>query len=114
MGKLEEIILRRLQSHMVGESGLSENQFGFRKGRSTVDAIQAVMDIATKARRGTSKRKGFYALTSIGIRNAFNTAMWNSCIDAMVRKKVLDYLLRMIDEYLSDGWVIYESDKCSL
>ena len=40
MGKLlDEMILQRLQGHMVGENGLSENQFGFRKGRSTVDAI---------------------------------------------------------------------------
>ena len=59
MGKLlEEMILQRLQGHMVRENGLSENQFGFRKGRSTVNAIQAVVDIATKARRGTGKRKG--------------------------------------------------------
>ena len=115
MGKLlEEMILQRLQGHMVGESGLSENQFGFRKGRSTVDAIQAVVDIATMARGGTGKRKGFCALISIDIRNAFNTARWNSCIEAMVRKKVPDYLLRMIDDYLSDRWVIYESDKWSL
>ena len=56
---LEKIILQRLQGRMVGESGLSENQFSFRKGRSTVDDIQAVVDIATKARRGTGKRKGF-------------------------------------------------------
>ena len=59
---------------MVGESGLSENKFGFRKGRSTVDAIQAVVDFATKARIGTGKRNGFCALISIDIRNAFNTA----------------------------------------
>ena len=31
----------------------------------------------------------------------------------MVRKKVPDYLLRMIDDYLSYRWVIYESDKLS-
>ena len=36
---LEEMILQRLQGHMVEENGLSENQFVFRKGRSTVDAI---------------------------------------------------------------------------
>ena len=87
---------------MVGENGLSENQFGSWKGSSRVDAIQAVVDIATKARRGTGKRKGFCALISIGIRNAFNTAKWNICIEAMVRKKVPDYLLRMTGDYLSD------------
>ena len=66
-----------LLGHMVRENGLSENQFGFGKGRSTVDASQAVEDIATKARRGTGKRKGFCASISFDIRNAFNTARWN-------------------------------------
>ena len=99
---------------MVGENGLSENQFNFRKGRCTIDTIQAVVDIAIKARRGTGKRKGFCALINIDIRNAFNTARWNICIEAMVRKKVPDYLLRMIDAYLRDRWVIYEGDKWSL
>ena len=115
MGKLlEEMILQRLQGHMVRENGLSENQFRFRKGRSTDDAIQPMVDIATKARRGTGKHKGSCALISIDIRNAFNTARWNICIEAMVQKMVPDYLLRMIDDYLSDRWVIYEGDKWSL
>ena len=56
----------------------------------------------TKARRGTGKRKGLCALISIDILSALNTASWNICIEAMVRKKVPDYLLRMIDDYLSD------------
>ena len=49
MGKLpEEMILQRLQSHMVDESSHSENQFGYRKGRSTVKAIQTVETISRK------------------------------------------------------------------
>ena len=95
---LEELILQRLQSLLVGENSLSENQFGFRKGRSTVDAIQAVIDIATNARRGTGKHKGFSALISIDIRSAFNTARWKICIEAMVQKKVPDHLLRIIND----------------
>ena len=96
---------------MIGENGLSENQLGFRKGRSTVDAIQAVVNIATNARKGTGKRKGFCAVIRIEIRNAFNNARWNICIEAMMRKKVPDYLLRMIDDYLSDRRVICGGDK---
>ena len=60
------------------------------------------MDIATEARKGTGKRKGFCALISIDIRNAFNTARWNSCIEVVVRKKVPDEPLRIMDDYLSD------------
>ena len=75
MGKLlEEMILQRLQNHMVGENSLSQIQFDFRKCGFTVDAIQTVVDIATKARGRTSKRKGLCALISIDIRNTFNTA----------------------------------------
>ena len=36
------------------------------------------------------------------------------CIEAVMRKKVPNYLLRMIDDYPSDRWVIYEGDKWSL
>ena len=52
--------------------------------------------------------------SDIDIRNAFNTARWNIYIEATVQNKVPDYLLRMIDDYLSDRWVIYEGDKWSL
>ena len=51
MGKLlEELILQRLQALFDGENGLSDNQFGFWKGMSTVVDIQAVVNIATNAR----------------------------------------------------------------
>ena len=79
-----------------------------------MDAIQAVVDIAKNARRGTGKRKGFCAMICIDIRNAFNTARWKICIEAMVQKKVQDYLLQMIENYLSNRWVIYKDDKWSL
>ena len=61
----------------------------FRKGRSIEDAIQAVVNIATNTRKETGKRKRFCALVSIDIRNAFNTARWNICIEAMMPKNML-------------------------
>ena len=48
-------------------NNLSENHSGFKKGISTVNAIQALVDIATKLRRKTDKRKGFFVLISIDI-----------------------------------------------
>ena len=66
MGKfLEGMVLQSLQGQMVCESGRSENQCGFWKGGSRVDAKQAVVDIDTKARRGIGKRKRFCAFISI-------------------------------------------------
>ena len=79
-----------------------------------MDAIQVVVNIATKARCGTGKLKEFCVWISIVIHNAFDTARWKNCIEAMMRKKVPDNLLRMTDDNLSNRWVIYEGDKWSL
>ena len=70
MGKLlEEMILQITESYVRRERSLG-NPVRLSKGRSTVDAIQAVVDIATKARRETGKRKGFCASISVDICNA--------------------------------------------
>ena len=60
-----------VDSTTVGENGLSENQFGFKKGRSTVDAIQAVFNIAINARKRTSALT--YAIRSI-LRGGISTS----------------------------------------
>ena len=89
MGK--DLILQR-------QNNLSENQFGLRNGRSIADAIRAVVKTATTARRRTVKRTGFCALVSIDIRNAFNTARWKNCIEAMMRKNIPDYQLQQVGD----------------
>ena len=89
MGKLLEDLI--LQRHMQDNCSLSENQFGFRKGRSTIDVIQAVVDIAMEAERGAGKQNVFCALINIEIGNTFNPAKWKICVESMMRKKVPDY-----------------------
>jgi len=46
---LERIVLQRLNDHLDRTGGLSPNQFGFRKGKSTEDAINEVLDLANWA-----------------------------------------------------------------
>ncbi|XP_070067099.1 uncharacterized protein [Drosophila virilis] len=55
MGKIfERIICNRLECKLAEVRGLSERQFGFRKHRSTTDAIRAVAELAEDAIQGTS------------------------------------------------------------
>lgn len=84
LGKLlESIILNRLREYAEGDNGLSENQFGFRRGRSTVDAIKKVVEEAEKAR--TKKRQGnrFCGIVTLDIQNAFNSAGWKAIAGAI-------------------------------
>lgn len=69
--------------------------------------------MARKARdkTGRLRKKGFCALVSIDIRNAFNSVRWENCIEALETKSVPAYLTRMLDNYLSERWVVYEGDS---
>ncbi|CAB0031150.1 unnamed protein product, partial [Trichogramma brassicae] len=49
---LEKIICDRLQVFTKSPSGLSDQQFGFQRGRSTIDAIEKVVSRARDALRG--------------------------------------------------------------
>uniref|UniRef100_A0ABD2X125 Endonuclease/exonuclease/phosphatase domain-containing protein n=1 Tax=Trichogramma kaykai TaxID=54128 RepID=A0ABD2X125_9HYME len=49
---LERIMVGRLEAHTEGPAGLADSQFGFRKRRSTVDAIQTVLSTALSAISG--------------------------------------------------------------
>ncbi|XP_075229722.1 uncharacterized protein LOC142329206 [Lycorma delicatula] len=82
--------------------GISNNQFGFWKGRSTVHAIQKVMDWALETRRGTWRTRRISLFITLDIKNAFGTIRWSSIIEAMAQKNISPYLQRQIREYLSD------------
>uniref|UniRef100_A0ABD2WFB1 Reverse transcriptase domain-containing protein n=1 Tax=Trichogramma kaykai TaxID=54128 RepID=A0ABD2WFB1_9HYME len=74
---LERIICDRLQVFTESPSGLSDQQFGFRRGRSTIDAIENVVSTTREALRGRrwlSGTKEYCAVVTLDVKNAFNTA----------------------------------------
>lgn len=106
LGKLfEGLILQRLRKHMEGKH--SDRQFGFRRGKSTVDAIKAVVDLAKEKMRGNGRRKGFCALVSLDISNAFNSVRWKDFLLSLEEKQVPEYLLRVIEDYLNERFLVY-------
>lgn len=46
---LEGLVSQRLSEHMDRMGGLASNQYGFRTGRGTMDAISAVMKTTDEA-----------------------------------------------------------------
>lgn len=99
-GKLYEKILdNRLRDILDSsvDNGLSANQYGFRRGRSTLDALTEVCRTVDEA--GANFRVG---LLTLDIRNAFNTAPWGRILAAMRTKDLPPYLCRIVDDYFSD------------
>lgn len=99
---LEYIIVDRCRTEMTGR--LSEYQYGFRPGRSTVDAVQRVKEMVSVAK----EEKNWCVMIAIDIRNAFNTAPWPGIIEASSRLGIPPYLLNVFIDYLSDREIVID------
>nr|XP_049691667.1 uncharacterized protein LOC126053518 [Helicoverpa armigera]XP_049704749.1 uncharacterized protein LOC126056273 [Helicoverpa armigera]XP_049706070.1 uncharacterized protein LOC126056578 [Helicoverpa armigera] len=104
-GKLfERVIADRLVSHLCREGpDLDDNQFGFRRGRSTVDAIMRVRALAEE----TVSQGGVVLAVSLDISNAFNTLPWSCIREALRYHRVPPYLRRTVGAYLEGRCVTY-------
>ncbi|XP_060822332.1 uncharacterized protein LOC132910580 [Bombus pascuorum] len=109
VGKLfERVIASRLGAHMESRvPGWHDNQFGFRRGRSTIDAIR-------RLREGVERvvaREGIAIAVSLDITNAFNSIPWSKIREALRFFEVPGYLRRIIGAYLRERWITYRSTE---
>ncbi|XP_017774556.1 PREDICTED: uncharacterized protein LOC108561222, partial [Nicrophorus vespilloides] len=82
MGKLlEQPITKQLKEEIDRFGGLSERQYGFRQSRSTIDAIQTVINIAKEVRAGNRGNRKLCALLTLNIKNAFNAVKWKTILE---------------------------------
>ncbi|CAB0045376.1 unnamed protein product [Trichogramma brassicae] len=113
---LERLICDRLEAITESPGGLSDHQYGFRKGRSTINAIENVITSAREAIAGKRWNRGtkkYCAVVTLDMKNAFNSARWNNVHAALRRMHVPEYLLRIIRSYLSARLLDYDTDDGS-
>lgn len=114
MGKvLERVVYNRLLKTAEENEALSENQFGFRKGRSAIDAIKVVVDTAASAIEGERWRFGsieYCAVATLDIRNAFNSADWVQIRRSLIKMKSPYYLTRIVENYFENRQLTYHTD----
>ena len=102
----EKILADRLVKHLdeVGP-GLSDAQYGFRAGRSTIDALAALKSLTTAA----TARGEVVLAVSLDVKNAFNTLPFETLREALRYHGVPLYLGRVLDSYLGDREIVWES-----
>jgi len=106
-GKILEFLLaRRLEEHIEGTGGLSHNQYGFRKGRSTDDAV---IQLHNTIVHGIEFSK-FDLAVSIDIKNAFNSVRWPDILAPLTRRRVPQHLLNMFRSYFSGRSVTVQAN----
>lgn len=111
LGKLfEKIILQRLTKVTEGDIGLSEKQFGFRKGKSTLEAILTVTERASIAQRKVKGGGRFCGIITLDVKNAFNSADWGTIGRALYRLGISESLFRLLGDYFKNRVLIYDTE----
>ena len=85
---LERIIHGRIEE--VTDRQLSDKQYSFRKGHSTLDAIDLVVKTAKEAisgKRWKNGEKEYCLVAALDIKNAFNSARLNRIMEPLERMK---------------------------
>ncbi|CAH2098000.1 unnamed protein product [Euphydryas editha] len=102
---LERVVASRVIRHLEGTGpGLSEAQYGFRAGRSTLDAL-----LWLKSWTQAAVREGEKALAvSLDIANAFNSLPHATIQEALRYHRVPLYLRRLLGDYLQGREVLVQ------
>lgn len=119
VGKVfERIVLDRLNDHLESPQPdgprLSPRQYGFRKGRSTVEAIQEVVKAGRRAMsfgRTNKRDRRCCMVVALDVRNAFNSASWTGIGEALEAKGVPGPLLKLIGSYFRNRVLHYSTSN---
>lgn len=96
LGKLlERCISTRISE--ITEGNISNNQYGFRRGRSCEDCILAATKSMDKMKSGI----GETAVVSLDIKGAFDHTLWMWIIKELERMKVPEHLVNIIRDYFN-------------
>jgi len=99
---LEKLVVSKLRDHLKGEHAIASNQYGFRRGRSTLDALGGLKSIVQTATTGHVYHHRLEGMLTLDVRNAFNSTSWGEILEAARAKRVPGWLQNIIGAYLSD------------
>ncbi|XP_055585168.1 eukaryotic translation initiation factor 3 subunit D-like [Uranotaenia lowii] len=108
---LEKVIFNRIYRYTEGEGGLFNNQFGFRKGRCTVDAIRTAIETADKARLKKRRGNRFCAVVTLDVRNAFNSVSWAAIASSLIKMRIPKYLCKLVEIYFQNRKLLYMTSE---
>ncbi|CAK9820189.1 Putative 115 kDa protein in type-1 retrotransposable element R1DM [Anthophora quadrimaculata] len=103
LSKVWENFLKKKLEEEIGEQGLEAEQYGFRKGRATIDAVRRVVQRAEYMR----VRDSVTILVTLDIQNAFNSLRWEAIIGELVNRRVSRNIVAAVRDYLSERTVVY-------
>lgn len=94
----ERVILNRIHEFEKNNNNLNQEQFGFRKGRSTVQQLARITNVISN---GLNQNKST-AMLLLDIEKAFDTVWHEGLVHKLSTYKLPNYVLKIIMSYLED------------
>lgn len=111
---LERLIKPRLNEAIQASGGLSNRQHGFRPGRSTIGALQNVVEAFEDAQQETHFTRPVVVLATLDVKNAFNSLRWSDVLVALKNNFAVPYyLMKIIGNYLKNRELWYSTTNGS-
>lgn len=98
---LEKLLDNRIREHLNTSSARADSQYGFRRGQSTIHAIQKLVSIVNNCRKD---------VLTLNIRNAFNSASWEIILRETSAKNIHAYIFRVLSSYFQERKLLYSTD----
>ena len=73
-----------------------------------------VIKTAESATKESRRKRKLCALTTIDVKNAFNSLPWNTIAEALYGKTISDYMLNLLLNYLGERSLVYQGTTNSL
>jgi hypothetical protein len=102
----EHLLIKRIDEKLNEISFYSQNQFGYRKNTSTINAINRLI----KKIKVNRKKFKYNILLSLDMSNAFDSINWTKIIDNLMKSN-LDHCLIMAVQSLLKKRKVYVDDK---
>lgn len=103
---LEKIIINRINNELSNRKFTNERQHGFRKGKSTIDAIEEVIKQMRLA-----KLKNRAIVIAMDISGAFDRIKWSKIIDNLTKSGIEGSYLELTRQLLIDREIEYDGSE---
>jgi len=102
---LEKILDNRIREQLEKTRGISENQFGFKKGKSTTDVLKRLMTIINQAEYNRA-----IGVITFDIKNAFNSANWWKILKTIASENIPLQITNVMDSYFKGRKTVYNQN----
>lgn len=107
LSKVWEHRFKNLTEESLGLDAFHDDQYGFRRRVSTVDALCRVMDLADWSKR----RNRICVLAVVDVKNAFNTLSWSKILEQTESRGIPRILVTCLENYLEDRKIIVRTTR---